>query len=509
LLKDNDVVLRRAAAKALGEIGPRAKAAIPALTELLKDNNREVREAAASALGRSTPEMKATEADTKKIKRLIADLAAIDSPDVGLSPTMAGSAFAPIASSEHFGEFLFTEHGLKRNAAFTSLVELGPTALPFLLESLDDKTPTKLTIGHDFVMGDMSLGHEISGNPFNTQEAKVLADVNAEDDLSFLNDQEHTIDRYTVKIGDVCFAAIGQITNRSYNAVRYQPTACVVVNSTVEDKKLAAEVRAIWGQSDHRQKLLDSLLLDFHTQGLWHGELQTGAAMRLAYYFPQATEDFIVARLKELQITAYPSKPGQLPDTELADLLRSVAWSPSPKFRAVFLEIFRKTNDPDALLAALPNIGKEHGELIFRRIAELLDSQPTNEPGPCGEGYYLLIALGNRFPDRAEGVLRNYLKPGTIGRRRVVANALQETCGHLAIKLLAPLLEDKRDTDSRYNIHSGWSGPSLPVRLCDEAAATIAMHSKALRFVMEGSHENLDRQIATMRRQIAEMNAPK
>ena len=111
LLKDKEVLLRWAAAKALGQIGPKAKTAAAALAELLKDANREVRLAAASALGRSTAEMKATKADVKRIKKLIAELAMIDSPDFGFSYTVKGGALAPVASLERAGEFVFTAHG--------------------------------------------------------------------------------------------------------------------------------------------------------------------------------------------------------------------------------------------------------------------------------------------------------------------------------------------------------------------------------------------------------------
>ncbi len=51
--------------------------------------------------------------------------------------------------------------------------------------------------------------------------------------------------------------------------------------------------------------------------------------------------------------------------------------------------------------------------------------------------------------------------------------------------------------------------PSLPIRICDEAAATIALHSKSLKVKMEGTHENLDRQIEVMRQRIAEMTTQK
>src|SRR5262245_35627751 len=58
-LKHGKPDARRAAAAALGELGPQAKAAIPTLVQLLKDRDESVREAAASALAGIDPENKA------------------------------------------------------------------------------------------------------------------------------------------------------------------------------------------------------------------------------------------------------------------------------------------------------------------------------------------------------------------------------------------------------------------------------------------------------------------
>src|SRR5262249_23615466 len=59
LLKDDSGTVRHTAAGALGRIGPEAKAAVPALTNLLKDHDDRVRDAAAWALGLMGPESKA------------------------------------------------------------------------------------------------------------------------------------------------------------------------------------------------------------------------------------------------------------------------------------------------------------------------------------------------------------------------------------------------------------------------------------------------------------------
>ncbi len=55
LAKDKDAKGRASAAEALEKIGPEAKAAIPALTELLKDKDERVRYYAGMALGRIAP----------------------------------------------------------------------------------------------------------------------------------------------------------------------------------------------------------------------------------------------------------------------------------------------------------------------------------------------------------------------------------------------------------------------------------------------------------------------
>ena len=67
--QDKDAVVRLSAALALGEIGPEAKTAVPALTELLKDKDSNVQWAAARALGKIGPEAKmATPALTELLK---------------------------------------------------------------------------------------------------------------------------------------------------------------------------------------------------------------------------------------------------------------------------------------------------------------------------------------------------------------------------------------------------------------------------------------------------------
>ena len=70
-------------------------------------------------------------------------------------------------------------------------------------------------------------------------------------------------------------------------------------------------------------------------------------------------------------------------------------------------------------------------------------------------------------------------------------------------ELLAPMLSDKRETNWTYAVVPKEDEPRRQIRVCDEAAETIAMHAKNLEFRMQGEHEDLDRQIEQIRRKIA------
>ena len=106
------------------------------------------------------PAVSATEA--KRIKALIAGLAALDKPDFGLSATLSGSAFAPLPGQSRASTMLLTDHKLRPAEGLKALVTLGPDALPFLLDALDDKTPTKITIEHG---GSFAGIHGSGGDP--------------------------------------------------------------------------------------------------------------------------------------------------------------------------------------------------------------------------------------------------------------------------------------------------------------------------------------------------------
>ena len=80
-----------------------------------------------------------------------------------------------------------------------------------------------------------------------------------------------------------------------------------------------------------------------------------------------------------------------------------------------------------------------------------------------------------------------------------MALVLRKTCREWAGELLLPALTDKREFGWTYALVPGQNEPRRAIRVCDEAAKTISLSRPDLPFEMEGEHENLDRQIATIR----------
>jgi hypothetical protein len=449
----------------------------------------------------------------KRIKGLIAGLATLDSADVGLSPTLSGHAFAPVAGQSHAGTLLLTDHRLKPSDALRELVALGPDALPLLLDALGDKTPTKLTIRHDGRFGGMSYRGELDLNPVNPAEAAVYKGRSGAP--RGLQSGGGHINSHTVTVGDACFVAVGQIVGRRYQAVRYQPTANIVINSPTQDPKLCAEVRSIWTSKDAAQKLFDSLLADYATEGIFNGrsldgwglgsDQQCGAALRLLYYFPKESAPLITGRLDMLDV----GRDGELNDSMRrcvangvrADaFIKAVAWSKEPAVRAALTAVFKRAENQRDLLAALPGVGDV--ALIRERLEPLGDKLPGEEYGPYGDGYHLLTALAERTPATAKAVFQKYLRGAGLQRHKTVCLVLAEVKVPWDIEVLGPLLDDKHNGNWSYPVGPGKNEPRLSTRICDEAAVILARNHPELKFTLAGQYADLDKQIGAIREQL-------
>jgi hypothetical protein len=464
------------------------------------------------------PQPPVTEPERARIRGLIAALAKIETPDFGFSPTTSGHAFAPVKGTEHAGTLLMVRQPHQTFPAFRQLVQLGPRALPFLLEALSNTTPTRLTIKHDTMMGAMWFDRELWGNPADQVEQRVL-DSAPRRGLFGRGPTEQSPTSYTVRVGDVCFVAIGQIVGREYQAVRYQPTMCVVINSPVQDPMLARQVRTIWSSKSPAHHLLNTLLRDYHTQGIFNGRsldgwdvgsrLQVSAVMRLLYYFPRQTAPMIARRLSSLRVYSAEAELDGFMRREVANRVRTaefvkaVAWCQEPQILTALRRIFNRTTDSQILLAALPAIQRGDSGLVKTRVEHFLHRLPATELGPYGDGYELLVALGRSLGAEARPAFRQYLGVPSVQRRHSMCKALRELRGAWTVELLVPLLIDKRPLDRwTYSVYPGKEEPSLPIRVCDEAAETINLRRPDLPFRMAGTHADLDRQITAMRERI-------
>lgn len=472
---------------------------------------------------------KPTPDEVAEIKSLIHRLREISDPDVGFSPTMTGTTFSPIPSSSDMINGILMNHGLKRSDALINLVKIGPKALPFLLDAIDNPTPTKITIEYGGGFGGMwyaerpairwaasendnwSIPQTIREfNPKNLREKKILdqakqefQQINAkrtndkrqagsDDDVTieFFEDQVH---EHTMSVGDICYVIIGQITNRTYFAAQYQPTACVYINSPVQDKKLAEDVRSVWNADDPAETLFESLLIDFKTDNDWQG-YRDGAAMRLDFYFPERSESLLLKHLEDIDLS---TKDRDWLDGDVR-LVQSLTASKSEKIRQRLTEIMSKTSDLELFLAALPGIEKSQVPLALKRSEEFIrriKQQKEEKRASLSrevkaitsyDASRILEIIASRFPESAVDFFNEYLSKADFGEIYDLGHALERVNGPVVADTLARLLKDKRVLKDE--------SPN-PTRVCDFVARIISDEEEQLSFQANSSEQVRDEQI--------------
>ncbi|GAA5504662.1 hypothetical protein [Novipirellula caenicola] len=449
----------------------------------------------------------ATAAESKAVETLVDRLSEIDQPDYGFANWMSGSQFAPIGdTAEFYVGIIMIDHQLKTNDVLKQLVALGPKALPVLLERLADATPTKLTMEHEGMFGSQWYGHEVQLNlarPIEQNAKQTFDKFFSQEDA--LQDQQH-VPRHAVTIGDVCFVIIGQIVNRGFQSSRYQPTACRVINSPTHVPKIVEVVRSIWHSQDPPRMLFDALLDDFYTDH--EGYTQSGAALRLLYYFPKESGELIGQRIRNLDLSA-PEDLETWQKIELKnglsaeDLFKAVSTSNQSAVTEALLDAAMRAESPNVVAAAInANVIERDEDGIFKRISEMLSVAPPTDQGPFGGQYDLLVAAARYYPVRSRELFDLYRNHNTLQTLRSCIHALRDQTGRESWKrdFLASLLDDRRDTGWRY-------GPDYdrqPLRICDEAAKILANDflPHAL-FAYEKNAAFLDQEIGKIKRVLA------
>jgi hypothetical protein len=169
------------------------------------------------------------------------------------------------------------------------LVHRGVEALPDLLDHLTDARPSKHTVS---VPRHGVAWFSVEYEPRDPRSEKPSAILDTLRSRPWFGTHGR-FQRYTLRVGDFCFVAVGQIVSRNLCAVRGQPTACMVVNSPVESPALADAVRADWS----------GLTAAEHERVLRHqAEDPTDpyaptALTRLIYYYPAAGKPLAVRLL--------------------------------------------------------------------------------------------------------------------------------------------------------------------------------------------------------------------
>lgn len=240
----------------------------------------------------TAPHAVSSTAADRAIESSIDGLTRVSKQGVSFDSLANASGFAAVNGPPRFIGGILGTPATTTPSPLRNLVRIGLPALPHLLAHLGDRRKTRLTIKHDMGMGAMWFSDEMEvadydrvANPAGVNDIarhpeKEIFDMNGS---------------HTLTVGDLCFVAIGQIVNRSYNAVRYQMTACIVLNSPTHTPALAQAVRAEW-QGLTPEGYRASLLRDaYNTGNLLTSE---GALQRLCFYYPDTGERLTATMLQ-------------------------------------------------------------------------------------------------------------------------------------------------------------------------------------------------------------------
>ena len=421
-------------------------------------------------------------------------LSQADSFDTGVSPTYGGSDFPPVNGQAQWSVATLSDgRPHRRNAALTKLVELGPTSLPALLAHLDDKRPSKIVIKHETSIGGMWHAAEVPAATAPEQE-KLKTILPDGDDLGRL---AKGISEYIVTVGDLCFVAIGMITNRAYNAVRYQPTACIVVNSPTTTPEIARAVRSLWQATPMTDALRRHLAADFQADR----NLRSGAAVRWLYYFPDDALPAIKTALK-----ADPSD---------ADLVAAAAWHADPALRNMIRALALAAKDSRVVARATPAFASSADPDRRMELTTLLKCWKSDSDDPYLSAFEAIVRqLLRDHPAQAAEVIRMALKNADDAARRALVRAAPGVpVPPAAVKELAPLLAITREGVGDYLIEGPGaikypsSRDYLQHRLCDNAWVLVSRVLGDQTAVCTGDRDAMNRRIASLRERLTQAPA--
>src|SRR5262245_29339098 len=154
---------------------------------------------------------------------LIDQLQKLDTQDTGYSGSVSGASFLPLGHRSDSVLLLSPATPSGKSDVMLSLAKLGSKAVPALLDNLDDDRKTKIVIKSIF---DFCGIAKDEGEKAEDEEKKGKGKE------PFASPKQ-----YTLRVGDLCYVALGQIVNRNYTAVQYIPSGNISITSIPHSKK--------------------------------------------------------------------------------------------------------------------------------------------------------------------------------------------------------------------------------------------------------------------------------
>ena len=258
-------------------------------------------------------------------EQLISELTKLSTQGTGYHASAWSGQFLALDEEPVFHGGIIGAPKPQPSPVMREIVRRGVSIVPELLESIADPRETGLIVEHKGGFGGMWHGKEY--DPRYSDPRRRPAGIDRG-----LGTGEH-MGRYTIRVGDLCFVALGQIVNRGLSCVRYQPTACVVINSPVKSPVLAKAARQDWSgltAKAHQESLTTDALS--YWGNLWAAE----PIKRLCFYYPAEGEALAFKLLS-----------------------RPTYWD-DPHWKLAYEVV--KTQKKDAWLSLVAKFRKTHGE---------------------------------------------------------------------------------------------------------------------------------------------------
>jgi hypothetical protein len=426
---------------------------------------------ASTALAASTPLARA--AATDDVEGLIERFRDVGAEGMGFSTSVSGWEFLPYPGSGEAGVMSLGRALPEPSPILRKVIEKGVAAVPALLAHIDDPRPTKLPLVRRMMW--MTFADEYDSNPRLSRPPTGVGRRGTDDGLGAASTRRPAPEEHVVTVGDLCFVALGQIVNRNFEAVRYQPTGGMVINSPSSSKALAAAVRAEWSgltPASHRERLVQDA---FQPDSVYR---RIGAYYRLSFYYPDATEEVVLKALAQPVFDVFSAEK----------FVTSVLYklSSAEKRRSSFNEYVR-THEAGA-------------DGVLNRLFDDLDSQEACEQGrmfpkdACrkGDPRGLLIELFARGRD-VKSTDRPFLSSSPWGDRYLFIKALRHDTSHRVDEAVRGILVKTTDDDilaiacMRRLIGRGFDEDIR--RYATRRATRSPQHGDELRAILESLHQ--------------------